>query len=90
MAVRKSTKNTQKLEANELQQLIELRQQISDLTFRRGQVALAEDTLEAQRMELKSLQHQLSQKEKTLSSELFGKYGKGEINLDEGTITLTD
>ena len=57
MAVRKSTKNTQKLEANELQQLIELRQQISDLTFRRGQVALAEDTLEAQRMELKSLQH---------------------------------
>jgi len=90
MAVRKITKNTQKLDQNELQQLIELRQQISDLTFRRGQVALAEDTIEVQKNELKSLQVQLSQKEKTLSTDLFSKYGKGEINLDEGTITLTD
>lgn len=86
MAVR--TESTQKLSQEEINQLNELRQLYSDLTFKRGQLALAEDNLENQKQELKVEQKNIVLKEKEISKELFEKYGKGEINLEDGTITV--
>jgi phage gp45-like len=75
-------KESKTLEAQELNALKELRKNINTLTFQRGQIGLAEDNLELQKITQK-----LAQEETKLSTELFEKYGKGNVDLDEGTIT---
>ena len=83
-------KESKTLEAQELNALKELRSKISTLTFQRGQVGLAEDNLELQKIALQEELQKLSQEETDLSATLFEKYGKGEVDLDKGTITPSE
>jgi hypothetical protein len=80
-------KESKTLEAQELNALKELRKNINTLTFQRGQIGLAEDNLELQKITLQEEMQKLAQEETKLSTELFEKYGKGNVDLDEGTIT---
>jgi len=80
-------KGTKKLGAQELESLIDLRKKNNNLIFQRGQLGLAEDNLELQKDILQEEFKKLSQEEQTLSTELFEKYGKGEVNIEDGTIT---
>jgi hypothetical protein len=80
-------KESKTLEAQELNALKELRKNINTLTFQRGQIGLAEDNLELQKITLQEEMQKLAQEEAKLSTELFEKYGKGNVDLDEGTIT---
>ena len=80
-------KESKTLEAQELNALKELRKNINTLTFQRGQIGLAEDNLELQKITLQEELQKLAQEETKLSTELFEKYGKGNVDLDEGTIT---
>lgn len=87
MAVKKTKKqsNTVKLTTEEVTQLNELRAKTSELTFQRGQIGIAEDNLKRQLNQLAEQFNELYTTENTLSKELFDKYGKGEVNLEEGT-----
>ena len=80
-------KESKTLEAQELNALKELRSKVSTLTFQRGQIGLAADNLELQKITLQEEMQKLIQEETKLSTELFEKYGKGNVNLDNGTIT---
>jgi hypothetical protein len=80
-------KETKTLETQELEALKELRKNINTLTFQRGQIGLAEDNLELQKITIQEELQKLAQEEQKLSAELFEKYGKGNVDLDAGTIT---
>ena len=83
MAIKKS----KKLETQELESLIELRKKVNNLTFQRGQLGLAEDNLQSRKTILQEEFQKLSQEEQTVSAQVFEKYGKGEVNIEDGTIT---
>ena len=83
MAIKKS----KKLETQELESLIELRKKVNNLTFQRGQLGLAEDNLQSRKTILQEEFQKLSQEEQTVSAQLYEKYGKGEVNIEDGTIT---
>ena len=81
-------KESKKLEAQELESLLSLRKKNNNLIFQRGQLGLAEDNLQSQKRDLlKEEIQKLSQEEQTVSTQLFEKYGKGEVNIEDGTIT---
>ena len=80
-------KESKKLETQELESLLELRKKNNNLIFQRGQLGLAEDNLSTQKDILKEEIQKLSQEEQTISTQLFVKYGKGEVNIEDGTIT---
>jgi hypothetical protein len=80
-------KESKTLDPQELETLKELRVKVNNLTFQRGQIGLAEDNLEFQKITLQEELQKLSQEEQKISSELYEKYGKGNVDLDEGTIT---
>ena len=80
-------KESKKLEAQELEALLDLRKKNNNLIFQRGQVGLAEDNLQSQKDLLKEEILKLSQEEQTISNQLFEKYGKGEVDIEKGTVT---
>ena len=80
-------KESKKLEAQELEALLDLRRKNNNLIFQRRQVGLAEDNLQSRKTILQEEFQKLSQEEQTVSAQLFEKYGKGEVNIEDGTIT---
>jgi len=82
-----AVKESKTLEAQELNALKELRSKANNLIFQRGQLGLSEDRLELQKIALQEELQKLSEEENKLSQELFDKYGKGQVDLDQGTIT---
>ena len=78
------------LTQEEIQQLSDLRIKTSELTFQRGQLGIAEDNIKRQLNQLAESFNELYASETEISSKLFSKYGKGEVNLEEGTITTTE
>ena len=80
-------KESKTLDPQELETLKELRVKVNNLTFQRGQIGLAEDNLELQKITIQEELQKLAQEEQKLSAELFEKYGKGNVDLDKGTIT---
>ena len=74
----------------ELQQLTELRTKTSELTFLRGQIGIAEDNIKRQLNELAEQFNELYKTEREISQEMFKKYGKGEVDLDQGTFIKTE
>ena len=80
-------KESKTLEAQELNALKELRTKANSLIFQRGQLGLSEDRLELQKVALQEELQKLTEEETRLSQELFDKYGKGQVDLDQGTIT---
>jgi hypothetical protein len=83
-------KESKTIEAQDLNNLKELRDQLNLLTFKRGQLGFAEDNLETEKASLRQELEVLTQKESKLSMDLFEKYGKGEVDLEQGTITPTE
>ena len=88
MAVKKS--NTKKLTTEEVTELNELRIKTSELTFQRGQLGIAEDNIKRQLNQLAEKFNELYAEENTISSKLFNKYGKGQVNLEDGTFTTEE
>ena len=88
MAIKES--KTSKLTTEEVTELNELRIKTSELTFQRGQLGIAEDNIKRQLNQLAESFNELYASETELSSKLFGKYGKGEVNLEEGTFITTE
>jgi hypothetical protein len=83
MAIKEN--NVEKLTSEEVTQLNGLRAKTSELTFQRGQLGIAEDNIKRQLNQLAESFNELYNTENTLSKALFDKYGKGEVNLEEGT-----
>ena len=88
MAVKKS--KTSKLATEEVVELNKLRTKTSELTFQRGQMGIAEDNIKRQLNQLAEQFNELYTKENEISSKLFEKYGKGSVNLEEGTFTVEE
>lgn len=76
---------TVKLSTEELEELNTLRTKSSELTFQRGQLGIAEDNIKRQLNQLAEQFNELFETENKISQQLFESYGKGEINLEEGT-----
>ena len=79
------TNKSVKLTQEELQQLTELRTKTSELTFLRGQIGIAEDNIKRQLNELAEQFNELYETEREISQEMFKKYGKGEVDMEQGT-----
>ena len=79
-----------KLTQEEIQQLKDLRTKTNELTFLRGQVGIAEDNIKRQLNELAEQFNELYKTEREISQEMFKKYGKGEVDLDQGTFIKTE
>ena len=79
------TNKSVKLTQEELQQLTELRTKTSELTFLRGQIGIAEDNIKRQLNELAEQFNELYKIEREVSQEMFKKYGKGEVDMEQGT-----
>lgn len=88
MAVKESNKVT--LTPEEVTQLTELRTKSSELTFQRGQIGIAEDNIKRQLNQLAEGFNELYKLENDISKALFDKYGKGEINLEEGVFVKNE
>jgi hypothetical protein len=75
------------LTPEELEQLKQLKFEYEGYIFQIGQIVLELENLTDDKNKIKQLIDKLRQKEINLAEELFKKYGKGEINLEKGTIT---
>lgn len=78
------------LTQEEIQQLSDLRTKTSELTFLRGQIGIAEDNLKRQLNELAEQFNELYKTESELSTTMFEKYGKGQVDLDSGTFIKSE
>ena len=84
------TDNSVKLTQEEIQELSTLRTKTSELTFLRGQIGIAEDNIKRQLNELAEQFNELYKTESEISTNMFEKYGKGEVNLETGTFIKTE
>jgi len=75
------------LTPEELEQLKQIKFEFEGYIFQIGQIALELENLTDDKNKIKQLIDKLRQKETNLAEELFKKYGKGEIDLEKGTIT---
>ena len=74
----------------ELDQLKNLREKLSNLAFQFGQLQINKIKLEETETELKKELSVLEKEEENIAKTLSIKYGKGSINLDSGTFTPTE
>ena len=74
----------------ELNELKQLRTDLSNITAQFGQITVNKIKLEEQEVILKKQLVELEQKETVLAKELTDKYGKGSIDLETGTFTPTE
>lgn len=75
------------LTPEELEQLKQIKFEYEGYIFQIGQIALELENLTDDKNKIKQLIDKLRQKETNLAEDLFKKYGKGEIDLEKGTIT---
>ena len=74
----------------ELNDLKQLRTDLSNITAQFGQITVNKIKLEEQETILKKQLSELEQKETILAKSLTTKYGKGSIDLETGTFTPTE
>ena len=74
----------------ELNELKQLRTDLSNITAQFGQITVNKIKLEEQETILKKQLAELEQKETILAKSLTTKYGKGSIDLETGTFTPTE
>ena len=84
------TNDKVELTSEEIQQLTDLRTKTSELTFLRGQIGIAEDNIKRQLNELAEQFNELYETESKLSSTMFEKYGKGQVDLETGTFVKSE
>ena len=77
----------QSFSEQELNEIKELRNQISTLTFQIGQNAINKIKLEEQESLFKDQLKSIEEKETLLAKRFTDKYGKGSIDLETGTFT---
>ena len=78
------------LTQEEIQQLSDLRTKTSELTFLRGQIGIDEDNIKRQLNELAEQFNDLYKTESELSTIMFEKYGKGQVDLEKGTFVKSE
>ena len=88
MAVKKNDKV--ELTSEEIVELNELRAKSSELTFQRGQIGIAEDNIKRQLNQLAEEFNKIYETENAISTKLFEKYGKGEVDLEAGTFVKSE
>ena len=71
----------------ELEELVELKKEINQLSFDLGQLSISRIKLEENENILKKQLYSIESKEKDLATNLTKKYGKGSIDLETGTFT---
>ena len=71
----------------ELNELKQLRTDLSNMTAQFGQLTINKIKIEEQETILKKQLVELEQKENTIAKKLTSKYGKGSIDLESGTFT---
>ena len=74
----------------ELNELKQLRTDLSNITAQFGQITVNKIKLEEQETILKKQLAELEQKENIIAKKLTNKYGKGSIDLETGTFTPTE
>ena len=74
----------------ELNELKQLRTDLSTMTAQFGQLTINKIKLEEQETILKKQLAELEQKENNLAKSLTNKYGKGSIDLETGTFTPSE
>jgi prefoldin subunit 5 len=84
MAIKKQPTKLTEEEANQLR---DIKYQYDAFVFQLGQVALAQIELDEQTEAIKTELKSLQKEEETLAKTLFEKYGKGEIDIKNNTIT---
>ena len=94
MAINKKSTSPQDIKTSahsfsqeELSELKNLRNEISQLTFNFGTLMINKVKLKDEEILLKNKLVELEKLETTLAESLSKKYGKGSINLDSGTFT---
>ena len=80
-------KSPQAFDTKELNQLVELRDKINQITAEYGQLAINKVKLEDTEKGLKLRLSSLEKEESDLAKKLSNKYGKGSIDLNSGTFT---
>ena len=71
----------------ELNELRDLKNQITQLSVEFGTLTISKIKLEEQEILLKNKLSSLEEKEKSIAKTLTDKYGKGSIDLESGTFT---
>lgn len=77
--------DTIKLEQEELQQIAQIQQVSQNITMEYGNIELARKALHSRTERADEALEALRQNEKELAESLEAKYGRGSINLQEGT-----
>lgn len=78
------------LTQEEISDLKSIQEQNSQLIISFGQIEIATQNLEAQKLELKKQLQVLKNKENELAQSLQAKYGDGSINIETGEFTKVD
>ena len=76
-----------KLEQEELQQIAQIQQITENIIREYGSIELNQKALDERKKKADDAYHNLLQAERNIAKELEEKYGKGSINVDEGTFT---
>lgn len=82
--------NVVSLTKEELDQISDYQTKLSQLTLQRGQIGIAEDNIKRQLNQLAELFNELNDEEQKLSKELFDKYGRGEVDIKNGTFVKSE
>lgn len=78
------------LTQEEIADLKSIQEQNSQLIISFGQIEIATQNLEAQKLELKNQLQVLKNKENELAQSLQAKYGNGSIDIETGEFTKVD
>ena len=79
-----------KFSTEEIKNIKDLQQEISDTTFQLGQINISKMKIESQETQIKQRLLSLEDKERKLAKDLSSKYGKGKLNLDTGEFIPVD
>lgn len=74
-----------KLEQEELQQIAQIQQVTQNIIREYGSIELNQKALDERKKKADDAYYSLIQAERNIAKELEEKYGKGSVNVDEGT-----
>lgn len=90
MATIENNPQPKKLDQEDLDRIIAYRESLTTFTYKRGNFGIAEDNLNKQKEELVKELDELRKEESQISNIILEKYGKGEIDLENGTINPSE
>lgn len=90
MAIIENNSQPKKLDQADLDRILAYRESLTAFTYKRGNFGIAEDNLNKRKEELIKELDELRQEETQISNAILEKYGKGEIDLENGTINPSE